>query len=579
VAIGLPLALRPPPADAGPAEAAAPRPERLVAALVAIGSLWSLTALGQTSASVPYTVGRISAWLVFPCVAYLLLAFPDGRIANGVDRLVLAGIVGLLAALFVGTAPLAEAFPIGTLWATCTDDCPANAVFALDRQPDVLDELVLVRAWLVALLWLGVFASMHRRWRVASHLRRRALAPVLAAGAALGVLQIAHIAARQLGAPADLVIALSSAWTVAIVAVCGAFLVALVRRRTLIAASLLDLSGALHADPSPARVREALAGALGDPSVELLLRDPDAGGWRDASGRAVAWPAALPAGRAARLLPASGAPASVALIHDEALADDPELLDGVAGMILAAWRHERVTADLARAMSDLRSSRRRIAEAAQLERARIERDLHDGAQQRLVALRMRLTLAQELMHQDAERAAGAIRDISDEVAVALDEIRSLAQGIYPALLADRGLPDALRGVALRAPLVVSVDADGVTRHRAEIESAVYYTCLEALQNAAKHGRDATRAHISLRESEVLAFAVSDDGSGFDPSTARQGAGLRNMRDRVEALGGTLSVASWPGRGTTVRGTIPLRDQAATSAPLVPVDAGGAPAAG
>src|SRR5690606_33951335 len=128
-------------------------------ALVAIGSLWSLTALGQTSASVPYTIGRLATWLVFPCVAYLLLAFPDGRIARGADRVVFAGIVGVLVVLFLGTAPLVEAFPTRTLWPTCTDDCPANAVFVLDRQPAVLDELVRVREWLVVLLCLGLCAS------------------------------------------------------------------------------------------------------------------------------------------------------------------------------------------------------------------------------------------------------------------------------------------------------------------------------------------------------------------------------------------------------------------------------------
>src|SRR5206468_2852897 len=136
------------------------------------------TALGQTSASIPYTVGRIATWCVFPGVIFLLLAFPDGRVAPGLDRVLLFGILGVMAFLFIGTAPLVAAFPAKTLWATCTTDCPANAVFVLDHQPSWLPQLILVREWLVELLWLGVFWSMLRRFRVASPLQRRALGPV-----------------------------------------------------------------------------------------------------------------------------------------------------------------------------------------------------------------------------------------------------------------------------------------------------------------------------------------------------------------------------------------------------------------
>src|SRR4051812_6221284 len=132
-------------------------------ALLAIGFFWSFTALGQTSSSIPYTVGRLATWCVFPGVVSLLVAFPDGRLAAGLDRALLLGIVGVLAILFLGTAPLVEAFPPKTLWATCTTDCPANALFVLDAQPQILTQVVLVREWLVELLWLGFFWSVWRR--------------------------------------------------------------------------------------------------------------------------------------------------------------------------------------------------------------------------------------------------------------------------------------------------------------------------------------------------------------------------------------------------------------------------------
>jgi hypothetical protein len=147
-------------------------------AMLAIGFLWSLTALGQTTASVPYTIGRIATWGIFPGVVYLLLAFPDGRIAKGLDRALFVSVLAVLVVLFIGTAPLVEAYPPKTLWATCTTGCPANALFVLDHQPAILSKLILVREWLVELLWLGLFWSMYRRWRAASPLQQRAISPV-----------------------------------------------------------------------------------------------------------------------------------------------------------------------------------------------------------------------------------------------------------------------------------------------------------------------------------------------------------------------------------------------------------------
>jgi len=530
-------------------------------ALLGIGFLWSLTALTTSSASVPFTIGRLTTWLISPCVVWLLLAFPDGRIEKGLDRALLAGFFGVWLFLFFGTAPLVQAFPPKTLWSSCSTDCPANALFVLDRQPELLTQVILVREWLIELLWLGLVYSMYRRWRAASPLRRRAMAPAFIAGTLLGVFQWAHITARQVGVRADTVIALSSMWTFCIVAVCAAFLAGLIRQRMQLAGTLAALGGALRASDDRSHVRDALRIALGDPKTDLLFRDPKADlasdGWRDAHGHAVQWPPQPGPDRTVTPIDTGDDRQDVALIHDVALLDDRELLEGVNAMVLANWRHERLTTELGRALDDLDESRRRIAETADLERARIERDLHDGAQQRLVALRIKLAIAEELLASNPRAGIKEVHELGFEAERALDELRSLAGGVYPAVLNDRGLADALRSVAVQAPMPVDLVAVGVSRHPVEIESAVYFTCLEAVQNALKHASAGTAIRIKLNQTRTsLCFEVRDDGPGFTRAT-HHGRGLRNMHDRIEAIGGEITVDSQPGRGTHVLGSVPL----------------------
>jgi signal transduction histidine kinase len=208
-------------------------------------------------------------------------------------------------------------------------------------------------------------------------------------------------------------------------------------------------------------------------------------------------------------------------------------------------------------MTELDVSRKRIARAADLERSRIERDLHDGAQQRLIGLRIKLTLAEELAHADPVGGLAAIRELGDEVELALEELRSLAHGVYPPLLGDRGLADALRSVLSDSALPVHLTTHGMTRLSPEVETAVYFTCVEAAQNAMKHAGGATGLWVSLDQDDALRFEVRDDGSGFEPPGAGGNGGLRNMRDRVEASGGRLTIDSAPGEGTRVRGVVPL----------------------
>jgi signal transduction histidine kinase len=207
---------------------------------------------------------------------------------------------------------------------------------------------------------------------------------------------------------------------------------------------------------------------------------------------------------------------------------------------------------------ELRGSRARIVVAADVERRRIERDLHDGAQQQLVALAVRLKLAESLVGSDEEERK-LLAQLRVEAQEALDNLRDLARGIYPPLLSDQGLVPAIRAQAARAPVEVVLHAERVARYPTNVEAAVYFSVLEALQNVAKYAR-ATRAVITLRDvGDALYLDVSDDGVGFDPVGAARGIGLQSMKDRIEALGGSLEVRSAPGRGTRVSGRIQVKE--------------------
>ena len=213
---------------------------------------------------------------------------------------------------------------------------------------------------------------------------------------------------------------------------------------------------------------------------------------------------------------------------------------------------------LQRQADELRASRARIVTSADAERRRIERDLHDGAQQRLVALMFRVEETRALAGSDPEGALAALDELKAELQSALDEVRDLAHGIYPPLLSDGGLGEALPATAARATIGCRVESDGVGRYSSELEAAVYFCCTEALQNASKHAGEGAQASISIREEAGrLVFAVEDDGAGFDPAGPGRGIGLTNMRDRLGAIGGQLEVDSAPGRGTRVVGVVPL----------------------
>jgi signal transduction histidine kinase len=209
-------------------------------------------------------------------------------------------------------------------------------------------------------------------------------------------------------------------------------------------------------------------------------------------------------------------------------------------------------------LDQLQESRARIVAASDSARRKVERDLHDGAQQRLVLAQLKLGTLQRQIAADPQSAAQSASELHEELAGALAELRDLARGLYPPLLESDGLPGALTDAAARSPIPTTVDLDSAGRYSPELEAAVYFCCLEALQNAAKYAGEAARACVTLASSDQeLTFAVTDDGAGFDPSTVNGSSGLQNIADRIGALGGSVRIESTPGHGTRVAGAVPL----------------------
>jgi signal transduction histidine kinase len=296
----------------------------------------------------------------------------------------------------------------------------------------------------------------------------------------------------------------------------------------------------------PGGVRGALASTIGDPTLELALQRPGSEAWVDERGVEIELPAG--ADRAVTLV----ADGTVAMIHDPVLLDQPALLEAAGSAARFALENERLQAELRAQLAELRASRARIVRAADEERRRVERDLHDGAQQRLLGIGMALQLARSRLDGNVE-AHQLVEEAEVEVRGAITELRELARGIHPAVLSDQGLDEAVRTLAERAPLPVEVDgtAEGLPSH---VETAVYFVVSEALVNVAKHA-GASRARVGIdRVGATLQVEISDDGVGG--ATADGGSGLRGLADRVGALDGTLRIESPAGGGTRLHVELP-----------------------
>jgi signal transduction histidine kinase len=524
--------------------------------LVLTGFAWFLPSLSASGNDVLYSVGRVAGWTVEAALIYLVLAFPSGRLQNRIDRGLFLAIVAIVGLLYVPTVLIDQSFPQPSPWASCVPpDCPGNAFMVASSEPGILeDAIVPLRELLVILLMVAVAVRLGQRVTRATPLMRRTLSPVLAVAIVRVGTFATAIGARR--ADADETVTDVLIWVIllGLPAMSIAFLVGLVRWRLFTADALLRLAVGIRHDPHPDELRELIAKALSDPSVELAYRDPGSPtGWVDGDGEPMPAPRDGP-DRCCTAIVADGRTVA-AIVHDDALADQRSFVQTVGAYALTWEDNHRLAARVEESLRELRESRARILAAADDERRRIERDLHDGGQQRLVALRVRLELADETMRDSPARARRMLQQLGAEVDAALDELRSLAAGVYPSLLADRGLTDALRSAALRSPVPVAVTITGDDRYGQDVEAAVYFCCLEALQNVAKHAPDAHAVAISLERNGDLRFSVSDDGPGFDSTIA--GNGLVNMRDRVAAVGGTLEIKTAPGDGTEIVGHVPV----------------------
>jgi signal transduction histidine kinase len=313
----------------------------------------------------------------------------------------------------------------------------------------------------------------------------------------------------------------------------------------------------LPAHATAASLRRGMAAALEDPGLQIVYHlEADGGRWVDESG----WPVGPPKanGDAVKEI-RSGGEVVAAILHDPWMADDPALLEAAASYALVVLENERLVTDLRSSLGDLAESRARVVAVADRERRKIERDLHDGAQQRLVGLRIQLELAAQRLRRVMPKESEALLELGVSVEETIDEVRGIARGVYPALLSEQGVEEALRSAARRVPVATGVSARGMDRWTPEIETTVYFACVEALQNAIKHADGASGIAIVLEGFDGrLRFEVRDDGPGFSQNGDghHRGSGLVNMRDRVAAIGGELAIVSGPGQGTRVIGSVP-----------------------
>jgi len=536
--------------------ALARRPDdRFAMLLVLAGFLWSTTALAESGDAVLYSLGRLLAWSSEAMVLLLLLAFPSGRLRTTHERQLVRAAVALVALGYVSTALFVSHFPEPAAYTSCGTECPGNA-FNLVSWGALESVLAPVREVLSIVLYGLAVALLVRRRRLSGRLLAVALAPVIAVAVFRAVALAVYFVARRADAPADTLEAIAWAYVATLPLIAISFAAGIAVRRFQVAGVLRRVGTRLSSHPTTTDLTEALAEALEDPTVRLVYHVPrNDGHWADATG----WPIAAPvAGGDVGLLELRSQNRVLGtMLYDVGAGPDPALVAALGSFAVVVLENLLLVDRLQSSLADLSASRGRIVAVADDSRRAIERDLHDGAQQRLVGLRLKLSVQSQRLVGTAPVEAAELQQLGVEVEEAIDNIRELAHGIYPSLLAEQGLPEALRSAARRSPLWTHVQADGIGRFRREIESTVYFACLEAMQNAVKHAEGATEIGVVLSIGDGLAFEVSDDGRGFDQAAVPAGSGLLNVRDRVTALGGSLRVRSTPQVGTVVTGVLPV----------------------
>ena len=520
--------------------ASARRPDSATGTLMtAAGLVWLLARVlvwaGETSFL--FTIGLVLVLVPIALVVQMAVTFPSGRFSSGVERLV---VVSSYVVIVGGTA---------FLDLDGCADCPTNLLAVdgaggLGRALDVASK----GATLAAIAAVSVVLARH--WQQGTAAARRTLAPVLPTTWLYGAVSGAQIL-EELGAP----LRVGETWGVveeaSLVAIPLAYLAGLLRSR-LAGAGVRALVVELREAPASGELRAAVAKALRDPGAELAFWDPGLARYRDAEGQPVQLPAEDDQ-RAVTTIERAGRRVG-ALVHDRAALEEPAMLDAVCAAAGLALENHRLHAEVLTRLDEVRASRNRIVEAGDAARRRVERNLHDGAQQRLVTLSLVLRMARNRLTGSDRDVDSLLAEAADELNAALHELRDLAAGLHPPILTEEGLPAALEALAERTPMPVRLRLAAPDRLAAPVEAAAYYVASEALTNAAKHS-GATQVVVSAcRVDHQLEVEVADDGVGG--AVVRAGSGLEGLTDRVEALGGSLHLCSRPGQGTSVVAHIP-----------------------
>jgi signal transduction histidine kinase len=491
-----------------------------------------------------FVVGVLVGSLYLSVFVHLLVAFPTGRVQTRAQR-------ATVALAYLLSTPLDAYFLLLGARRDLVPGLPPNGLVISPVPESAGTDPVDVGIQIVVLgLFAAVLAIVGARFRRAGPAQRRALWPALLGGALIVVALMAQRAAFVVQVPPDVRVVFT--WTAHVVLVAWpmALLFGLFRShldRSAVSRLLVELGAG---PPVPDRLRAALARTLHDPSVEVAYWLPDRAVFVDADGDPVGVPSN---GRAVTYLERDGVRIA-ALVHDRALGDEPELVEAAAAGAVMALENERLHAEVRAQLREVQASRARIVESADAARARVERDLHDGAQQRLVTVALALKLARSrLRSTPAEEVDTLLKETEAELAAALNELRELARGIYPVLLTDAGLGPALSALAERCPIPAVVVGTPATRLPEPVEQAGYFVVSEALANAAKHSGAAQVAIEARTAGGVLVVEVTDDGGG---GADAGGSGLRGLADRVAAAGGRLHLSSPRGCGTRLRAELP-----------------------
>jgi signal transduction histidine kinase len=521
---------------------------RMGGQLIAVGFLSTVWLLNGSSNQVLFSISVLCSVLLAPAFAYLMLAYPSGRLHSRAERQLIWGVGAVGTTLWIVAVAMSRQPPLTTGLAQCGHRCP-DSVFSLGsatNAPSVLKAPILL-AWLAVTCGPPLLLTL--RLRSASALLRRALVPVWLISVVYAVVLVTYLVSRAVGPHGQNSVV--AAYLVPALPL--AFLVGLSMERALMSHALAEFVSQLgrHPDADP---QALIASVLGDRSLRIAHQRPTLGTYVDSTGATID---ELPGDQAITWVERERRPVA-AVMHDPDLAGHDRFLQAAGAVALMRLERTRLEADLKASTAELAASRVRMAETAHHERRRLERDLHDGVQQQLVGLRIKLDQAAEVMQDDPATGNRILASIGRQMDETLKELRLLAHGLYPELLHDRGVAEALRAAARDMPAPAVFRAAGIGRYAEDVEVSVYYCCLEALQNTVKHaGPDGAPTLTLWHDGPLLCFEVRDSGIGFDANQASSGAGLINMRDRIQTVGGMVEITSGRGRGTSVRGSVPI----------------------